>query len=169
MARRITVRPRWGAPGVVAAALLLAACTAAPSGTDPDDTPATAPADDGAPTNFLDLTVGDCFDMPSTLADGEALKFSSCETPHLFEAYAETSLPDGEFPGDDEIEARAAAFCEPAFVEFVGESWTSSEFDFQYIVPSERTWTEVDDRSILCLVTTLSALPWTGTAEGDAA
>lgn len=168
MARRFPIATAWRASGVFAAGLLLTAC--APSTTGGFESSPTPPhSDDGVPVSFLELAVGDCFDMPSTVADGEALRFASCETPHMYEAFAETSLPDGDFPGDDEVASAADDACEAAFVDFVGVSWKSSSFDYQYIVPSERTWLDVDDRSILCLVTTLSALPWTGSAEGTAA
>ena len=68
--------------------------------------------------------------------------------------------------GADAIDSRAQAICEPAFVAFVGESWKSSDFDFQFIVPSERSWREVGDRSVMCMVTSLNGLPWAGSAAG---
>ncbi|GGA59275.1 hypothetical protein GCM10011490_06580 [Pseudoclavibacter endophyticus] len=151
---------------VLGAAVLLTGCSGAvgDGGPSPDGTPITAGPDDGVPTNFLDLRVGDCFDIPTNLADGEALRYSSCQVLHMFEAYAETELPAGDFPGQDQLDADAAAFCEPAFVEYVGESWTTSDFDFQFIVPSERTWNELDDRKIMCMATSLSGLPWSGSS-----
>ncbi|MGO2112962.1 MAG: septum formation family protein [Pseudoclavibacter sp.] len=151
---------------VIGAALLMTGCAGAD---DPSasQTPVTADPEDGAPTNFLDLEIGDCFDIPSNLPDGEALLYSSCDVLHMFEAFAETELPSGDYPGDDAVESEAAEYCQPAFVEFVGESWTTSDFDFQYIVPSELTWGDSDDRTIMCLVTSLDGLPWSGTsAEG---
>ena len=83
-----------------AAAVALAGCSQL--GAQPEQAAApttTAPAEDGTPTNFLDLNVGDCFDIPSNLPAGEALKYSSCDVLHLYEAFAAEDLPDGEFPG----------------------------------------------------------------------
>lgn len=150
-----------------AVSLALAGCAQLGEPAEQAATPATtAPAEDGTPTNFLDLNVGDCFDIPSNLPPGEALKYSSCDVLHLFEAFATEDLADGEFPGGDAVEEQARAVCEPAFADFVGESWQSSTFDFQFIVPSERTWRENGDRSVMCMVTSLNGLPWAGSAAG---
>lgn len=156
------------ATAVTAAFVLAVTGCAASDGPEPGDTataaPVTADPDDGEPVNFFDLKVGDCFDIPSNFPSGEALRWSSCDVLHMFEAFAETELPAGEFPGTSEVEDAALEFCEPAFVEFVGESWTTSDFDFQFIVPSERTWGELDDRKVMCMATSLSGLPWSGSA-----
>ena len=151
-----------------AAVLALAGCASPSAGTNSPGSQVT-PAADGVEVNFLELGVGDCFNIPSGLADGIALKFSSCEVPHVFEAYSEQSLPEGPFPGNDRVDQLANAACEPAFVAFVGESWQRSNYDFQYIVPSQATWSDSGDRAILCLVTRLDGMPFQGSARGTGA
>lgn len=145
---------------------LLAACAGAGA---VDATPvetSTPSSEEGVPVNFLELNVGDCFDIPTNLPSGEALRYSSCEVLHVYEAYAEFHLDDGPFPGADAVDAAAGARCEPAFREFVGEAWQSSEFDYQFIVPSQATWDDLGDRSVLCMVNALDGLPSTGSARG---
>lgn len=151
-----------------ALALSLAGCAGLESemtggGSSTDSSP--GQTEEGVPVNFLELSVGDCFDIPTNLPAGEALRYSSCDVLHMFEAYAEFELDDGEFPGNDTIDAAATERCEPAFREFVGESWQSSDYDYQYIIPSRSTWDELGDRSVLCMTNTLDGLPWTGSAK----
>lgn len=152
---------------VASTALLLTGCASAGGDDGTMGTPVTPSPEDGTPTNFLDLEIGDCFDIPSNLPEGEALKYSSCDVLHLYETYAETTMADDTFPGADAVDTAAEDFCGPEFESFVGESWTTSDYDYQYIVPSERTWNELGDRDIMCMATTLSALPWSGSAEGN--
>lgn len=153
----------------VAALALLTGCASTGSDATATGSPTATPAEEeGIAVNFLELNVGDCFDIPSSLPAGEALRYSSCEVLHQYEAYAQFTAAEGEFPGTDAIDAFANESCEPAFREFVGEAWQQSTYDFQFIVPSEATWDELQDRSVLCMVTQLNELPWTGSAEGTA-
>lgn len=134
---------------------------------DPDPTGSTGPEEDGQLTNFFDLKIGDCFDIPDD-GDGQALLYSTCEVAHMYEAYSVAVMEgDSTFPGDDAVYEYADEVCNDAFQGYVGSNHGSSSFTYQYIVPSQGTWENMNDREILCTVTPKSGSTTTGSAENS--
>ncbi|GGA59287.1 hypothetical protein GCM10011490_06600 [Pseudoclavibacter endophyticus] len=127
------------------------------------DGPTDTPAEDGQQTNYFDLKVGDCFDDGET--EGFATLFSSCEVPHLYEAYYVTIMEGDEFPGDDAVLEFAEDVCNNAFQNYVGSNPSNSSYSYQYITPSESTWENMNDREIMCVVTPRDGEPTTGSAQ----
>lgn len=133
-----------------------------------DDTESSeTPTEEGQLTNFFDLKVGDCFDEPNG-GGGDALLYSSCDVPHTYEAYS-VVIMEGEatYPGDDAVAEFAANACLESFQGYVGSNPNSSSFTYEYIVPSESTWENMNDREIMCLVTPKDGSPTTGSAQNS--
>jgi len=102
--------------------------------------------------DIFDLEVGDCF---SEIEDTEEM-FSSvesvpCSKPHGEEVSVAETLPDGDFPGMDAIDAQADELCFTGFEEFVGLPFEESVLTLGIITPSEESW-RYGDRLVLCTI-----------------
>lgn len=149
--------------GLTVAALTLAGCSTAPAAQRDESTgeiTASAEAD------VFTIAVGDCLDLSSSEMSEEvsSLPTVPCADEHDSEVYAETSLPDGEYPAD--LEDQAAQFCYDQFAPFVGLSYEESTLDVQPMTPTQYGWEEGDDRVIQCIL--LSPERVTGTLAGSA-
>ena len=128
-------------------------------------TPTTEPTEAGQLTNFFDLKVGDCFDIPDD-ANGNALLFSTCDVLHTYEAYSIETMPgDSTFPGEGAVSDYAETTCLDAFQAYVGKSYATSFYGVYYITPSKETWEGVNDREVLCLVYPYDGTQSTGSAK----
>ena len=124
--------------------------TASASASEPAAPPVPARSVDAT-----DLALGDCFSNPP--ADEEQAQLTEvdvfpCDQPHEQEVYALTTLPAGEFPGEDAVDTEAQEFCSAEFEGYVGQAFGSSELEAAYIVPSLESWQYADDREIVCTV-----------------
>ena len=109
---------------------------------------------------------GDCLkDSPSS---GVVTKLSviPCAQPHKAEAYAQTDLPDGAFPGDQAVAAKAEQACSSRFQAFIGRSYDESVVELTYLHPIQQSW-ELGDRSVLCMVEMPNGAPVQGTLRGS--
>ena len=102
------------------------------------------------------VKVGDCFNDPEGAVEGvevEALAAVPCDQPHDNEAYHRYDLPDGDFPGQEQVEQEALEGCVGAeFQSFIGVSYDESAFEVTTISPTEETWNDLDDREVICAV-----------------
>lgn len=120
--------------------------------------------------NVFDLEVGDCFveeEMDSALGGEEIsnVPLVDCEEPHDAEIYHTHEVEGDDFPGQEAIEADAEEAClGSAFSEFIGVDYMESEIYAYMMSPTEDTWTEMDDREIVCYVVVDEEM--TGSLEG---
>lgn len=101
------------------------------------------------------VEVGDCFNDPDGVEEGvevEALGAVPCAEPHDNEAYHVFELPDGEYPGDAEVEEQSFEGCVGPFEGYVGRTYEASELEIFPITPTEASWNDVDDREVICAV-----------------
>ncbi|MCS5714119.1 septum formation family protein [Herbiconiux sp. CPCC 205716] len=109
----------------------------------------------GGGTDVFDLVVGDCFDE----WDGDTVfevPVVDCASPHDWEVYDDFEVPDtsdGTFPGEDKLDVAADDGCLTAFETFLGVSYADTIYDYSYLVPTEDSWTESDDRLVTCIIT----------------
>jgi hypothetical protein len=158
-------RRTWRCRGTAAAAsvcllALVAGCTAFPS-TGPDrdaDGAVTAEAE----TDAFSIEVGDCIDDPGT-EDVSDITVLPCDQPHVFEAFARTEMPDGEYPGVPAANTAASEFCAEEFAAYIGLEYDASVLELLYFYPVEESWNAADDREILCFAAEQGEEPVTGT------
>lgn len=119
-----------------------------------------------------EIRVGDCFDSDEILDSsgpgaGEVMAVDAipCDEPHQVEAYASTTIPDGAFPGVDEVAGMAGRHCLASFKGFVGVHYRKSELEPFVLYPTAMSWRLEDDRVITCLITDPGQVT-TGTLEG---
>lgn len=116
--------------------------------------------------DVFSLQVGDCFDDPDsgTIEDVAAVP---CADSHDNEIYHSFEMEDGDWPGDDAVQAAAAEGCDAEFEPFAGIAYDESLLDWAPITPTEGSWESGDDREILCTIYDTQG-PVEGTLEGAA-
>jgi Septum formation len=114
-----------------------------------------------------DLEVGDCVVDRDTLESSD-ISTVDCGEDHVFELYAKVDLDeDADYPGDQQIEAQAQEVCGgDSFEEYVGVPFVDSEIFMFPVWPTEETWEQADDRTILCFAVTEELSTTTGSVEG---
>lgn len=142
---------------------------------DPVDSALDFPADPSDGSDLVDMFVGQCFldqSDPSAASDETVDADTSvvpCTDLHDGEVFHRTTLPnpvDEAYPGDDAAFQAAAALCFPQFETFVGLPYEQSTLDFVVFYPSGRSWVALDDRTVICAVTTLDRSQTTGSFLG---
>lgn len=115
-----------------------------------------------------DLEVGDCVEDAATLnsADVESV---NCDESHEFELIGKFDVDGDDYPGDSELQATGAERCQgDIFEEYVGVPYAeSAEVYASAVTPSEETWNEADDRTILCVAHTQDQSSTTGSVENS--
>jgi hypothetical protein len=139
-----------------------AAAPAEPQETiEEDETEETEETEEAEPetTDVFSLEVGDCFNDPEEWEEFEEEEFEEfnslpvvpCEQPHDNEIYASLELPDGEYPGVEEIQGLAIDGCDGEFEGYVGVAFEESEFGAFETHPTAESW-EQGDRQVLCVL-----------------
>ncbi|MGW3347385.1 hypothetical protein ACWDA3_29125 [Nonomuraea rubra] len=128
--------------GVIFGAAFLAACTTAKSA--PASVPTAAALPSGAhrydPT---ELRPGDCIDP---LPDGALVTVVPCDRPHVAEFATTYVLPDGPYPGMDDMQRLAEVGCTPRMRLVEAKK---DEVIVSGLVPPEEDWPRY--RTIYCL------------------
>lgn len=115
------------------------------------------------PVSIFTTEVGDCF---TTDADRTAAFLVSCDAPHVYEVSAVHPLDEGEYPGDDAVQALTEEICPDAFSSYTGgASAASADHASKAFAPTEAGWNEQGDREIICVVTSLYGSSETGSAK----
>lgn len=117
-------------------------------------------------SDVFQVRVGDCLNVLELDEEVESVPTVPCSESHDGEVYASSDLPDGDFPGEEEIEVLADEYCYGEFAGFMGVAWENSELDFTYFRPTQDGWDRLDDRELLCIVVDPDGV--TGTLEGSA-
>lgn len=116
--------------------------------------------------DVFSIKVGDCLNE----ASGEMVTdvpVVPCAEPHDEEAYFESVLADGEFPGDEAVQAQADEICYGAFATFAGIAYEDSALDYYPYTPTEMGWNEANDRIVTCIIYDPAAQT-TGSLAGSA-
>lgn len=131
---------------------------AAPSTVTTSAPTTTAPADDdqGPSARSVDRVVssgpGTCYDTDGR--PGSQWTVVDCNEPHSGEFYAERSLLDErEYPGTEAVQSQADTLCTEAFASYIGVPFEESIYGLYYAYPSESSWEQQDDRSVVCSIT----------------
>jgi len=152
---------------LVALVVVLAACGGDDEGETADSTATTDAADPFAPSVDANaLEIGDCVvqDLGGSAASVETIP---CTTSHRYEVYARFDLEGEGFPGDDEVTRQANEACAgDLFEEYVGLPYAESEIFSTTLVPSEESWGQADDRTVICLAVTEDGSPTVGSVRG---
>jgi hypothetical protein len=107
------------------------------------------------------LKVGDCFDQEDTLASGgdsdpvrvEEVTVKPCSALHHFEEYAEFTLPEGDYPGEDAINTEANDRCFAEVRAYVGPEARPKlrRVSIYFYYPLKLDWNLRHDRIVQCM------------------
>ena len=123
--------------------------------------------------DVFSIKVEECFndETPEGETVSEVQKVD-CSEPHIWEAYKSIIIEDGDgsYPGTDAVIEKAQNDCKTAFADYVGIGYDDSTLYLSYYYPTEETWTEINDREILCIITTTDdfVTKTTGSVKGSA-
>lgn len=108
-------------------------------------------AEESEGVSVLDLQQGDC---TTSVSESEMSEITviPCGDPHHSEIYHAYDLPEGDFPGAEEVDAQGVEACTTEFEPFVGLSYEESVLEVNYLVPTQESWEGDDDRKVLCFV-----------------
>ncbi len=142
-----------------AAALVLATCSSEPASiggapVDPDQTVGRQVGQGEArEVGTGEVVEGACVNLPPSTDVLEAVTQVSCFEDHDGQVAAVFDLPfEGDFPGEDAILLEAQTGCVARFEDFVDISYDESIYFLQSFTPTEDSWTNLEDRSVLCLI-----------------
>jgi hypothetical protein len=110
-----------------------------------------------------DLRVGDCTaDVPS----GRTLtvEIVPCLRPHAGEVFAVFDLPDGSYPGDDDVRRLSEGGCLSRLASYVGAEPGKTGYDVAFLRPLRDSWAV--NRTAECLLHAPDDVPLAGTARG---
>jgi hypothetical protein len=166
---------------VLAAAAALIACgddddaapTAAPrTATSEQSTPEpTVPGGDEVEPeriSVFDLEVGNCFNDDEGLPEETTtVGVVPCGSPHDNEVFFQYELPDGPFPGDDQVRTETFERCDDEFETFVGIPVEDSELSSFPVYPTRQSWAD-GDRVVYCALYASDLSKLTGSMRGEA-
>ncbi|HEX5334842.1 MAG TPA: septum formation family protein [Propionicimonas sp.] len=119
-----------------------------------------------ATTDAFSIKVGDCVGK----LDGDSaqkLPLVPCGQAHFWEAYASSKLEGTDFPGTSQVNDLSDKACSSAFKDFVGIAIDDSKYEVTYLGPTKESWTQAQDREVVCLVGSSSG-NITGSVKGNA-
>jgi hypothetical protein len=141
------------------------------AGTDPgtdggvEEVPAEVPAGDDE--DVFDLAVGDCLAEVVPDAEVDEVPVTSCDAPHVSEAYSSHTIEAEALPDEAAFEALVDEVCLPAFEAFVGLPYEESVLYVSSLSPTPESW-DAGDRELLCLLDAPEGEVLTGSARGTA-
>ena len=97
--------------------------------------------------NVFDMSVGECFQDPSSLEFTDVEKVN-CSEPHDNEVFALYDLTTDYLPSQDVMQAG----CEDRFEAAMGINYYSSIYYVAMFGPTSESWHEVDDREVVCFI-----------------
>ncbi|MGH8925819.1 MAG: septum formation family protein [Acidimicrobiia bacterium] len=118
--------------------------------------------------SVFSLAVGTCFDDQ---ADGEisSVPEVDCSEPHDNEVFALIDYTETDtYPGTDQMSEISEDLCVAQFEGYVGLDYQSSALEVFPIYPTEESWTDEDDREIICALYNVDLSKLTGSMEGAA-
>lgn len=143
------------------AAVLLSGCSG--DGDEPQRDPS-GNVTETAGADVFDVRVGDCLGDFGDAEQVTDVAVVPCTDEHAQEIYATATVPDGEFPSDDDLRAQAEETCTTEFQTYVGLPYAESALDFTWLQPTAESWDQ-NDRELVCLVYD-PAGPVTGSLQG---
>ena len=96
----------------------------------------------------LSLDVGECFDRVES-PDVTEVPAVPCDEPHDLEVLARVDLPEGDFPGDDEVVTTATEVCQEEFASYVGQPQDDSGLLVVPLPPTRPQW-DGGERTVVC-------------------
>jgi hypothetical protein len=99
-----------------------------------------------------DLRIGDCFTLKDTAAsEVSEVDAKPCTEAHQYEMFHKATMPESDYPTEDQFSSFLADECIPAFNSYVGAPYDSSTLDIFSFTPTESLWKD-GNRNVQCAV-----------------
>ncbi|MFN0029876.1 MAG: septum formation family protein [Acidimicrobiales bacterium] len=108
--------------------------------------------EEGLSSGYVGIAVGDCIDTPDT-GVVDRLEERPCAAPHGGEVFVVAELPDGPFPGNDEVMADVNDHCVSAFESYTGVRYEDSPYELWTVSPHRANWSRGQRRYACAVVT----------------
>jgi len=142
------MRRLWGL--LLVASLVLASCASEPP---PLGRTVSEGLGGSSAVGSGEVNEGDCVDLPDGTGPTSSFTPVACNEEHDGQIAAIFDLDLGEeWPGASEVLIGAETGCVARFEDFVGVSYEQSIFFLQSFTPTEDSWANFDDRSVLCVL-----------------
>lgn len=105
---------------------------------------------DAGEVDVFDVKVGDCL-LETSDTEISGVPAVPCGDPHDSEAFHAFDLVGDTFPGSEAVQEQAGDGCVAAFADFIGLPYEESELDLMMIYPIASSWSERNDREVVCL------------------
>lgn len=116
---------------------------------------------------ITDARPGDCIDLATQSGNNiETYTPRECDEDHELEVVGIVTVPDGPYPGQQELNDLADERCRSLFAGYVGIEFDDSELAMQPLLPTSEAWDE-GDHEIACVVQTDTGRPLTGSVRGS--
>ena len=122
--------------------------------------------------NAGDLTVGDCFDAPTSgLVEQEVkdVQHHPCTEPHSGEVFfvvKNGADKNAAYPDKDTEHTFVQSQCTQPFADYVGTAFEQSALDVQYFAPTAEGWSK-GDRVYTCFAVRTDGSPLNATVKGS--
>jgi hypothetical protein len=132
--------------GVWALAIVAAIVAVVMTSTDRDST--TGEITESGDVSAFSLQVGDCVSDLDLSGAITSLPAVPCDQPHEAEVFAIFDLPEGDYPPEAELFARAEAGCADRLAIYAPNAGNVASLEYSYIYPLEQGWPA--DREVVC-------------------
>ena len=99
--------------------------------------------------SVFDVRPGDCMSEGSA-GDTDMVPLVPCDEPHGQEVFAVIDYAEQSYPGSGALAAFGDMACSTALGDFSDQ--VPEGVPFSYLMPSETTWQENNDRAIVCVL-----------------
>lgn len=99
--------------------------------------------------SVFDVRPGDCI-KDGVAGDKDMVPLIPCDEPHPAEVFSLVSAPQTTYPGQGELAAFSDQSCLAALSDLLGD--IPDDLAFSFLMPTEETWVNNDDRAIVCLL-----------------
>lgn len=113
------------------------------------------------------IQVGSCLQESPADNRGHRIVTTPCDEEHYGEVVAVFIAEDGPFPGVQALADEAHATCLEAFEQVVGVPVATSVYDLLPLTPSENSWNDSGDRTVLCVARSSNNEPMVGSIAGS--
>lgn len=116
--------------------------------------------------SWSESEVGDC--IANEVKEGALLKlpFVPCDQPHVGQVFCIASMPETEYPTDEEAGRDAHSECLPRFKSFFGGSYyAATDYDYTWIIPDKVSWAK-GSHLIRAVLQRVDGAAFTGDLEG---
>jgi hypothetical protein len=120
----------------------------------------------------FDIRVGDCFNDQDTATEASEIEVLGvngvpCAQPHDNEVFAVFDLRRDTYPEDEALRDIATDECLEHFEPFVGRDYWTSSLDIFAIYPTRRSWHELNDREVVCILYDMELNKLQGSMKGS--